>query len=113
MISDKFDRNENPDWESDALVQVCFSGKDIIVKNGYRPHYKVKTDYLTTTIHWFVDEGIAEPNRRTQAFVKFITPEAYPKCLETGANLEVREGSRVVGHAEIQEIYNEQLRKGS
>ncbi|WP_226668044.1 hypothetical protein [Microbulbifer aggregans] len=113
MKSNKFDRNENPDWEPDALVRVCFSSKDISVKNGYRPHYKVKDDYLTTTLHWFIDEGFAEPKRPTLAFVKFITPEAYPNCLEVGANIEILEGPRVVGHAEVQEIYNEQLRKNS
>lgn len=42
---------------------------------------------------------------------KFTTPEAYLKCFEVGANLEAREGSKVVGHAVIQEIYSEQLRK--
>lgn len=113
MISDKFDRNENPDWEPDALVEVCFSGKDIAVKNGYRPHYKVKENYLTTTLHWFIETGLAEPRKPTQAFVKFITPEAYPNSLIVGATIEVAEGSKVVGHAKIQEIYNEHLRKHS
>jgi len=36
VISDKFDRNENPDWEPDALVEVTFSGRKTIALNGYR-----------------------------------------------------------------------------
>lgn len=113
MIPDKFDRNDNPDWEPDALVEVTFSGGETIAFNGYRPHYKVKSDYLTTTHHWFIEDGEAEPNVPTQAFVKFITPEAYPHCLTKGMKIEVGEGSVVAGHAEIVEIYNEHLLKNS
>ncbi len=113
MISYKYDRNENPDWEPDALVEVTFSTRTTPVKNGYRPHYKVSEDYLTTTHHWFIDTGEAKPNQPTQAFVKFITPEAYPNCLETGMLIEIGEGVCFVGTAKIIEVYNEQLRRGS
>lgn len=113
MISDKYDRNENPDWEPDALVEVVFTGKDSPVMNGYRPHYKVKDDYLTTTHHWFIENGQALPNKSTQAFVKFITPEAYPHSLTSGMEIEIGEGAKVVGTATIQEVYNEQLLKNS
>lgn len=113
MIPDKFDRNENPDWERDAHVEVTFSGRDSVALNGYRPHYKVKGDYLTTTHHWFIENGEAPPNQPTEAFVKFITPEAYPDCLESGMEIEVGEGSRVVGTAKILEVYHEQLLKNS
>lgn len=113
MLRDKFDRTENPDWEPDALVEVCFSNKDITVKNGYLPHYKVKEDYLTTTKHWFIEKGEAAPNEPTQAFIKFVTPEAYPNCLVVGEEVDICEGAIIVGTAKIQEVYLELLRKYS
>ncbi len=111
MVHDKFYRNENPDWEPDAHVEVTFSGKNLAVLNGYRPHYKVKGDYLTTTHHWFIDNDKAQPNEPTEAFVKFITPEAYPNCLESGMEIEIGEGNRVVGNAKILNVYNQKLLK--
>lgn len=113
MISDKFNRDENPDWEPDALVEVTFSARTTVAKNGYRPHYKVAGDYLTTTLHWFIDSGEAKTNQPTQAFVKLITPEAYPNCLESGMLIEVGEGSCIIGTAKIIEVYNEILRSVS
>lgn len=74
MITDKFDSNENPRWEPAALVEVVFHGRGTPATNGYCPHYRVTDDYLTSTIHWFIESGIAMPNEPTQAFVKFITP---------------------------------------
>ncbi|MGD2117143.1 MAG: hypothetical protein PVG66_02185 [Chromatiales bacterium] len=113
MISNKFDRNENPDWEPDALVEVTFFDRTTPALNGFRPQYKVMADYLTSTHHWFIENGEALPNEPTQAFVKFITPEAYPNCLNPGMEIEVCEGSRVFGTAKVLEVYNEQLLKHS
>ncbi len=113
VISDKFDRNENPNWEPDALVEVTFTVRRTPALNGYRPQYKVKDDYLTSTHHWFIEKGEAQPNQSTQAFVKFVTPEAYPHCLNPGEKIEVCEGSLVIGWAKILEIYNEKLLKNS
>ena len=113
MASNKFDRNENPDWEPDALVEVTFTNRKNSALNGYRPHYKVTDDYLTTTHHWFIENGEAEPNKPTKAFVKFITPEAYPNCLNIGMLIEVGEASKIIGSAKILEVYNETLLKNS
>lgn len=110
-MTDRFDPDENPRWEPDALVEVTFSQRELPVRNGYRPHYKVKKDYLTTTLHWFIENGEAKPNIATLAFVKFITPEAYPYCLEVGQQIEVGEGCNSVGFALVKEIYNQELQK--
>jgi hypothetical protein len=113
VIPDNFARNENPDWEPDALVEVTFTARKTAALNGFRPHYKVKKDYLTTTHHWFIENGVALPNQPTQAFVKFITPSEYPDCLKPGEEIMVGEGSKMVGSAKILEVYNEQLLKKS
>ena len=110
---DKLDRNENPNWDPDALVEVTFTGRDTEVINGYRPSYRILDDYLTSTHHWFIESGKALPSEPTRAFVKFITPEAYPKSISPRMILDVTEGSRVVGKSEVIEVYNETLRKDS
>ncbi len=111
MIVDKFDRDENPDWEPHALVEVNFTNKKIAVKNGYCPLYKIKEDYLTSTKHWFIEKGEAAPNEVTQAFVNFITPDAYPHSLVVGGEVDICEGRNLVGKAKIQEVYLELLCK--
>jgi len=113
MIKDKFDRSKNPDWDPDALVEVTFFGRKTIAGNGYRPHYKVMGDYLTTTAHWFIETGEALPNEATLAFVKLVTPEKYPHCLAKDMIIDVGESSKVIGHAKILEVYNELLLQNS
>jgi elongation factor Tu len=110
VVISKFDSNENPKWEPDALAEVCFIKRTMTAKNGYRPHYKVNGNYLTTTHHWFIENGTALPNIPTLAFIKFITPEAYPNCLSVGDVLEVGEGQIVIGYSTIKELYNDELR---
>ena len=109
----KFDRNENPNWKPDALVEVTFTERKIPALNGYRPAYRVLKDYFTTTHHWFIETGQALPKEPTKAFVKFITPEAYPKCLKQEMIIDVTEGSKVIGNSKVIEVYNEELRKDS
>ena len=109
----KFDRNENPNWEPDALVELTFTDRDIEILNGYKPTYQIVPNYLTCTAHWFIENGKALPQVATKAFVKFISQEAYPNSISTNMVLNVTEGSKIVGKSKIIEIYNETLRKDS
>ena len=109
-----FDCYTNPSWEPDALVEfeLLEGGRSNPVSSGYRPHYQVKADYLTSVSHFFINSESVLPGQSAQAFVKFITPEAYPGSLREGHKIEVSEGSIVIGRALIKCIYNETLRAG-
>ena len=113
MYSNSSNSDENPKWEPDALVSVVFDKGNIRILNGYRPQYCVSQSYQTSTIHWFIDKGFAVSGVAENAFVKFITPDAYSGCIERGQTIEIREGSRVVGKATIIEIYNSKLQRQS
>ena len=115
MTEKKGTRN-NPDWDPDALVEFALlpageGGKTLGVSNGYRPQYLINDDYLTSTDHFFIDSDRVKLGHSCNAFVRFITPEAYPHTLSVGRRIKVQEGSRLVGHATVIEIYNDELNK--
>ena len=105
--------------EPDALVEMRLL---TIVEGGrqkgigrhiYRPTYLIKPDYLTSTDHFLIDCEWLELGSTCQAYVKFITPEHYPKTLFIGRVIPIQEGSKIVGHSKILEIYNEILNRDS
>ena len=110
----RFDQNRNPRWDPDALVdfELFPRGRATPVSSGYRPHYQVRPDYLTSVSHFFIEVESVAPGESAEAFVKFLTPEAYPGSLREGQKIEVSEGSRAVGKALIKRIYNTLLMAG-
>lgn len=77
--------------------------------NGYRPTHRVKPDYLTTGVHQYIGTDTLSPGCSCEGTITFITPEAYPHCLQVGQIIDIQEGARIVGTAEITEIYNKLL----
>ncbi|WP_152603354.1 MULTISPECIES: hypothetical protein [Burkholderia] len=76
------------------------------VISGYRPIYKVRDDYWSSTHHEFMDAtGICTGQQR-KAEVWLLSPEAYPHTFWIGRRVEVAEGSRTVGVAEVLQILN-------
>ncbi len=111
----KFDPDNIPNWEPDALVSLTLlsteeGGRSNPVLNGYHPTYRVMPEYWTSTRHFFVDCDTLEPGSSGEAYVKFLTPEAYPSTLTIGQVIEVGEGEKLIGRAIVKEIYNEMLR---
>lgn len=46
-----------------------------------------------------------------EAKITFLSPEAYPRTLWIGKKTRIQEGSRIVGYAEVTQIFNELVRK--
>ena len=78
----------------------------------YRPHHKVREDYLTTGIHHYFDCAEALPGQTVRGTITFITPEVYPYCLWVGRVVDIQEGSRVIGRARITRIMNKRAGGG-
>ncbi|MCA8106963.1 MULTISPECIES: hypothetical protein [Burkholderia] len=76
------------------------------VVSGYRPIYKVRDDYLSSSHHEFVDVTGVCTGQQGRAEVWLLSPEAYPHTFWIGRRVEVAEGSRVVGIAEVLQILN-------
>lgn len=92
-----------------ADIRVLFKFQNNIVhKNGYRPAHLIFENYLTTGLHTYDKETIEDEINGT---IKFISPEDYPHCLWIGMEIKMYEGSRNIGIAIVQEIYNEILLK--
>lgn len=90
-------------------VRVIFRFNNIRktpVRNGYRPDHMIKNNYLTCGIHHYDNTEWVEPNSSAVGTITFIFPENYPHCLRVGKVINIHEGARVVGTAEITEILN-------
>lgn len=83
---------------SDGSLKEVFS--------GYRPNYKVRADYWSSAHHEFVDATGVCTGQQRKADVWLLTPEAYPQTFWIGRRVELAEGSRVVGVADILQILN-------
>lgn len=100
------------DREPDVEAIICFNGtRKGPVFNGYRPGHRVTDDYTTTGLHHYIDVDKVNPNESAKATITFITPEYYPHCLWVGKMIDICEGGRVVGTAEITKIFNSVLEK--
>ncbi|MFT3765668.1 MAG: hypothetical protein QM820_09150 [Minicystis sp.] len=97
------------DFDIEAKVTLLGperGGRTSSVRSGYRPQHRVRPDYLTSGTHEYIDREALPPGETARARIKFITPEAYPGCIAVGDVLEISEGSRLVGWAEVTRIVN-------
>lgn len=91
----------------DVKVIFRFNGtRKTPVGNGYRPDHLVKEDYLTCGVHHYDGAERIMPDFSVTGAITFIAPEHYPHCLWIGKIINIHEGARVVGTAEITEILN-------
>ncbi len=74
--------------------------------SGYRPDHLIKDNYLTTGVHNYIKPSIALPTSEVFGTIKFMAPEVYPHCLWIGKIINIQEGGRIVGIAEIIKILN-------
>ncbi|MCR8633528.1 hypothetical protein [Paenibacillus radicis (ex Xue et al. 2023)] len=91
----------------EALITFLIDGgRTRNVFNGYRPAHLVKDDYLTTGIHNYYDKHEVVLGESVLGTITFIGPEAYPQCLWVGKKINIQEGSKIVGYAEIIKVFN-------
>lgn len=94
----------------DYDVEVIFHFKDRKnIIEGYRPAHKIKEDYLTTGSHHYYD--INDNINGIKGEIAFLSPEVYPECLWIGKEIEMYDGSRYIGYAEVIKIHNPILKK--
>ena len=104
----------NPDIEVEiTLFSTEIGGRNSPVFSGYRPQHKLRDDYITSGKHQYIDCDTLSPGQTVKGTITFITPEVYPECLWIGREIDIQEGSRVVGRAIITKILNPILEKKS
>ena len=101
-----------PDIEAEVtLFTTADGGRHRPVSSGYHPGHKVREDYITSGLHEYIGREQLALGETALATITFITPEVYPHCLWVGREIDIHEGSRVVGRARITKIYNGILTK--
>lgn len=96
-----------PDVEAEiTLFPTEAGGRGSPVSSGYRPAHKVHDHYLTTGTHHYIGRETLAPGETTPGTITLLTPEAYPHCLWVGCEIDIQEGSRVVGRARITKVHN-------
>ncbi|PAJ81851.1 hypothetical protein CJO71_06185 [Burkholderia ubonensis] len=68
--------------------------------------YYVRPDYWSSAHHEFVGRDSVETGEQSLAEVWLVTPEAYPHTFWIGRQLEIGEATRVVGKAEVIQVFN-------
>jgi translation elongation factor EF-Tu-like GTPase len=103
-------RDRIPDIE----VKVRFlstedGGRNNPIYSGYRPQFTVAPNMQTSGEHQFLQKDIVYPGEEASANILFIAPEHHPKTLWVGKEMEVKEGSRLIGNAVVTKIFNQNL----
>jgi elongation factor Tu len=103
-----------PDVEAEiSFISTEEGGRQGPAFSGYRPAHKVREDYLTTGTHNYIGCDQVFPGQTVCGSITFITPEVYPRCLWIGREIDIQEGSHLVGRARITKILNPLLEQNS
>lgn len=89
----------------DIEVIFEFCNKNAKICNGYRPSHLIKENYLTTGVHHYNSECSTKLDK-VSGTITFISPEEYPHTMWLGKRIQMYEGSRCIGYAEVTKILN-------
>ncbi|CAJ0802442.1 hypothetical protein LMG19083_03728 [Ralstonia psammae] len=93
------------------LTARTAEGSARVVRSGYRPIYGIRPDYWSSAHHEFVNAEVAKTDEPCEAEVWLLAPEAHPHTMWIGRTIQVAEGPRIVGVAEVQQILNPLLER--
>jgi len=79
------------------------------ITSGVRPAHQVTPEILTSGEQIFFENDILMPGESARAYIKLLSPEHYPHCLSIGGEININEGSKVIGRVKVLEVYNELL----
>lgn len=95
-------------YDVEAIFHFIGDRKNNIYE-GYRPAHMIQEGYLTTGVHHYYN--IEDSSDEIKGMITFISPEYYPNCLWVGKEIEMYEGSKMIGYAIIMQIFNPALEK--
>ena len=79
--------------------------------NGYRPTHQITYQLLTCGTHQYYGADHAPLKGTIDGTITFISPDAYPHSIRIGQVIPIMEGSRLIGHAKVNKIFNSFLQK--
>jgi hypothetical protein len=99
--------HRSPDIEAEVwFIPTEEGGKSKPAFSGYRPQHLIMDNYQTSGEHQYINKEQVNPGERAIAKIWFISPEVYPKSLWIGREIEIKEGSWLVGCAKVTKIFN-------
>jgi hypothetical protein len=105
--------------EPDILARVTYltteqGGRKGYATSGYRPHVKFDgRKELTSGEQLFIDKDKVFPGESVTAEIRILGRDFFKNYLFVGQHFEVAEASHLVGHGEILEVVNPDLRQAS
>ena len=105
--------------EPDFTAQVTYltteqGGRKGYAASGYRPHVEFDgRKEMTSGEQLFIDKEKVFPGETVTAEIRIISKEIFKNYLFVGQHFEVAEASHLVGHGEILEVMNSDLRQAS
>jgi len=105
--------------EPDFIARVTYlttkqGGRKGYATSGYRPHVKFDgRKELTTGEQVFIDKDKVFPGETVTAEIRILGTDFFKNYLFVGQYFEVAEGPRLVGHGEVLEVINTDLRQAS
>lgn len=85
------------------------SGRAGPVCSGYRPGHKIHENYISSGEHQYIDSEWVSLGESANTKLWLITPEVYPASIWIGRELEVSEGTNIVGKFIVTGVLNETL----
>lgn len=105
--------------EPDFIASVTYltteqGGRKSYAASGYRPHVKFDgRKELTSGEQIFIDKDKVFPGETVAAEIRILRVDFFKNYLFIGQHFEVAEGSHLVGHGEVFEVINPNLRQAS
>jgi len=103
--------------EPDFVAKVTYltteeGGRKGYAASGYRPHVKFDgRKEMTSGEQLFIDKDKVFPGDSATAEIRILSPHFFENYLFVGQHFEIGEGAKVVGHGELLEIINPNLRQ--
>jgi len=102
-----YKKNE-PDIEAVVtLLPTKEGGRQGYASSGYRPQHVLAEDWMTSGVQTYIDKEELNPGDSCLANIEFLSP--LEKSLWVGREIKMQEGSRIVGHAKVTKIFNQEL----
>jgi len=95
--------NRPPDIE--VLFEFNGTRKNPI-HSGYRPDHLIYENYLACGMHEYYGQGVVKPDGKAYGTITFLAPEHYPETFWIGKKISFQEGSKIVGYATVERIFN-------
>ena len=114
VIIDKVDKGK-PDFVAKVTyLTMEEGGRKIYVVSGYRPQVKFPgKKELTSGEQLFIDKEKVFPGESVTAEIRVLSKHFFKNYLFVGQRFEVSEAYHIVGHGEIVEIINPDLKQAS